>query len=206
MENAAGDIRRRSGQGLAAVTLLAVVLASGCAAADSVQSTATTPPHATASSAAQATIGTFALTTAWPDNGVIPVEYGCNGARHSPPIAWNGAPAGTAELVLIMVDYGASITHWVVVGFPGASGGSLPEGFAQAPTGPAQSYTYLAPCPGAGVQDEYIITLYALSSPLAAGNLSHMAPEVRQAAVLDAINGHELAEAAVAGFFSGGPG
>lgn len=69
-------IRRGSTSGFAAGALLVVVMASGCSTAGSAATTATRRPSAAASvAAAPATVGTFELTTAWPDTGGHYVEH-----------------------------------------------------------------------------------------------------------------------------------
>ena len=190
-------ITRRSTRGLAAVTLLAVVFVSGCTTAASSPSPSAAP---SVSATSVPTIGTFEATTAWPDNRFIPKKYTCEGDRVSPPITWTGAPSGTAEFVLIMEVSGTGNVSWVAVGIPGGSSGSLPEAFRGSTTGPVRS-SYQAPCPAPGQQQEYILTLYALSSPLAAGDLSHVALEVLPTTLRDAMSGHELAEATVTGWY-----
>jgi phosphatidylethanolamine-binding protein (PEBP) family uncharacterized protein len=196
---AASGITRRSAGWLSVVSLLAIVFTSGCTAAASPQTPAMSAPGATASPAAPATIGTFEVSTAWPDNGFIPIKNTCEGDRTSPAITWQGAPAGTAEFVLIMETFGGNVS-WVAVGIPGGSSGSLPEGGKGSTGGPVRA-TYQAPCPAPGQQQEYTLTLYALASPLAAGDLSQVAIEMLPPTLRDAMNGHELAEAVVTGWY-----
>ena len=39
--------------------------------------------------------------TAFPNGGVIPKKYTCDGADLSPALSWDDAPAGTQSLALI---------------------------------------------------------------------------------------------------------
>lgn len=60
----------------------------------------------------------------------LPVAYTSEGDDLSPPLAWEGLPDGTKELVLIMDDPDADegvLTHWVVYGI-GPEADELPEG------------------------------------------------------------------------------
>jgi hypothetical protein len=87
-------------------------------------------------------------TTAWTDGGQIPVKYSQAGDELSPPLAWSGAPEGTASFVLIVHDLDAMVNppndytapvrdtndvlHWLVWNIP-ATATSLPEGVPQGP-------------------------------------------------------------------------
>jgi len=115
----------------------------------------------------------FRLTSsAFGDGEQIPGEYTCDGVGVSPPLAWSGAPPGTATLVLIVDDPDAGgFIHWVVVDIPGAPTGSLPEGISQTPEAPLEGRNdfgrigWGGPCPPSG-RHRYVFTLSALSAPL----------------------------------------
>jgi Raf kinase inhibitor-like YbhB/YbcL family protein len=69
------------------------------------------------------------LSPAFPPAGPIPRLYTCDGAGHSPPLRWDGAPDGARTFALIMDDPdapGGTWTHWVVYNLPAAAR-SLPE-------------------------------------------------------------------------------
>jgi Raf kinase inhibitor-like YbhB/YbcL family protein len=73
----------------------------------------------------------FRLTSpAFEHDGEIPSKYTSEGGDVSPPLAWEGLPAGTKELLLILDDPDADegvLTHWLVYGIlPDTDG--LPEG------------------------------------------------------------------------------
>jgi Raf kinase inhibitor-like YbhB/YbcL family protein len=103
--------------------------------------------------------------------GSIPRTYTCDGRDVSPPLAWLGVPAGTAELALLVDDPDAhDFVHWVAAGIQPATTG-LPEaasgtsgvgvegrnGFGRTGWG--------GPCPPSGTH-RYRFRLYAASHPL----------------------------------------
>ena len=111
----------------------------------------------------------FQLTSsAFAEGGDIPAEHTCDGADRSVPLAWSGAPDGTAEFALIMDDPDArGFVHWVVVGIPGTAteiADTLP-GDAREGQGDFGRAGYSGPCPPSGTH-RYAFTLYALSAPL----------------------------------------
>lgn len=116
----------------------------------------------------------FTLTsTAFSDNGQIPKQYSCDGQNFSPPLAWQGIPANTQSLVLIVDDPdapGGLWTHWVLINLPPEIN-QLPENIDQLPGKSFSSQNswgrtgYGGPCPPDG-EHRYVFTLYALSSLL----------------------------------------
>lgn len=59
--------------------------------------------------------------SAFAEGDVIPKEYTGEGADHSPPLTWSGAPAGTKEFALIVHDPDAPVGtwyHWVLYNLP----------------------------------------------------------------------------------------
>src|SRR6478672_10937389 len=74
--------------------------------------------------------------------GEIPSKYTCDGANHSPPLEWSGAPDGTKSFALIIDDPDApdpkapkmTWVHWVLYDIPAATT-SLPEGVKSLPAG-----------------------------------------------------------------------
>ena len=97
----------------------------------------------------------------------------CGGQNVSPGLAWTAPPAGTASLVLTVIDVDAKPSfwsHWIVVGLPLGTT-SLPRGDAALPAG-AHAVTanfgdsaYDGPCPpaGSGVH-HYQISIWAMPS------------------------------------------
>ena len=108
--------------------------------------------------------------SAFSADGAIPNRHTCDGADISPPLAWTGAPDGTAAYALIVDDPDArGWIHWLATDLAvdppaldeGASGSSAgTEGrndFGR--TG------YGGPCPPSG-SHRYRFEVFALSEPL----------------------------------------
>lgn len=121
------------------------------------------------------TASTLRLTSpAFGEGQSIPPEYTCVGDDVSPPLAWTGVPAGTAELALVVRDPDADgFVHWVITGLPPNIGG-LARG-----NPPSQAVEVLndfgrkgwsGPCPPSGTHN-YDFRIYALAQPsgIAAG-------------------------------------
>ena len=136
----------------------------------------------------------------------IPREYTCDGSDISPPLAWNNAPAETKSFVLIADDPDAPVgtwVHWVYYDIP-QSVMELPESFPpdeRPETGGAQGITdfkrigYGGPCPPGGTH-RYFFKLYALDTMLG------LDPGASKRQVLQAAEGHVLAEAQLMGTYS----
>lgn len=130
----------------------------------------------------------LALTsTAFAQNGTIPVQYTCDanqasgffgayGTGEFPPLAWSNVPAGTQSFALVVNDVSASFVHGVFANIPAATT-SLPGnwvGSGAAPTAVVgvNDFTapfivdqrYGGPCPPAEHTYEY--KLYALNDTL----------------------------------------
>ncbi|HZA29947.1 MAG TPA: YbhB/YbcL family Raf kinase inhibitor-like protein [Propionibacteriaceae bacterium] len=108
---------------------------------------------------------------AFADGQSIPARFTCDGDGQPPPLAWDGVPAGTAALALVVDDPDAprgTFVHWVVLDMPGDAteldGSSLPSGAIQA-TNSADRASYSPPCPPSGTH-HYRFTVYALSAPI----------------------------------------
>jgi Raf kinase inhibitor-like YbhB/YbcL family protein len=128
----------------------------------------------------------------------------CGGGNVSPPLAWSGAPAGTPSFAVVMIDpdggKGLGSVHWVAYGID-PSVTSLAEGEGGVPSqkcvggNNGASMVYRGPCPPAGDQPHhYVIGVYALD--LAPNALQ---PGLTRDAFLEAIRGHNLAEASIVG-------
>jgi Raf kinase inhibitor-like YbhB/YbcL family protein len=102
---------------------------------------------------------------AFSEGGTIPGRHTCDGADVSPPLAWSGAPEGTAAYALIVDDPDArGWIHWLAADLEVtelAEGGALGiEGrndFGRTGWG--------GPCPPSGTH-RYVFTVHALSEPL----------------------------------------
>jgi len=149
--------------------------------------------------------------TAFSDKGEIPQRYTCDGQDVSPPLAWSGVPRGTQSLVLIVDDPDApdpaapkrTWVHWVLYNLPDDAR-SLPEavpsdadltGGGQHGENSWRRLGYGGPCPPSGTH-RYFFKLYALDTVL---DLSAGADKKQ---VLQAMEGHVLAEAELMGTYS----
>lgn len=158
-----------------------------------------TLPVATSTSAAT----TFTLTSSAFANGeAIPEIYTCSGKSKSPALAWGEPPAGTQTFALIVDDPDASgFTHWVIYNIPAdrrelpeaiETGQELNDGIYQGLSGGAV-FGYVGPCPPA--LHHYVFRLYALDIQL------KKEQGVGKKLLLDAIQGHILAQAKLTGTF-----
>ena len=106
---------------------------------------------------------------AFKHNGYIPEVCTCDGKDKSPALKWQGVPAGTKSLALIMDDPDAPMgtwDHWILFNLPpdtsellkGVS--KLPEG-AHEGTNSWNKTGYGGPCPP-DKEHRYFFKLYAL--------------------------------------------
>ncbi len=140
----------------------------------------------------------------------IPARYTCDGANVSPPLEWSAVPGGTQSLALIVEDPDApdpeapttTWIHWILYNIPPAFG-ALPEDLARhgVPPGALEGLNdwkktgYGGPCPPVGTH-RYFHRLYALGAVL---------PDLhgpRKPALLQAMRGKVLAEAALIGTYA----
>jgi Raf kinase inhibitor-like YbhB/YbcL family protein len=139
----------------------------------------------------------FELTSpAFAAGAEIPRTYTCDGEDVSPPLAWIGAPEGTAALALIVDDPDArGWIHWVLFDLDPVQSGGLAEGLSSSPDAPSQGTNdfgrlgWGGPCPPSGTH-RYRFTLFALNGPL------ELPGAPKAADVRAAIEGHviDLAE------------
>lgn len=140
----------------------------------------------------------------------IPTAHTGDGADSSPPLSWSGIPEGTRELALICDDPDAPTedpwVHWVIYKLP-ATATSLPANVPAAesletPAGARQGrnsfgntgYGGPAPPKGHGVH-HYHFKLYALDAEL------ELAPGATKEQLLDAMQGHVLAQGELVGTY-----
>ena len=126
-----------------------------------------------------AVVQKFELTsTAFVNGGKIPVEYTRDGGDISPPLAWNGAPAGTKSFLINYEDIGAPtpdglFIHWFIINIPASTNyllAGLPRLEAlSTPAGAVQGVNgfnqigYGGPSPPAGSgPHRYVFTLHAM--------------------------------------------
>jgi Raf kinase inhibitor-like YbhB/YbcL family protein len=143
------------------------------------------------------------------NNSQIPARYTCDGMNISPPLHWNGIPAATKSLALIIDDPDAPDpaapkrvwVHWLLYNIP-ATVSELPEGIALESLPPGtltgrndgKTTTYGGPCPPVGCH-RYFHKLYALDTILP--NLQIP----KKAALLQAMEGHILDYAEIIGLY-----
>ncbi len=172
--------------------------------------------------------GVFAISSSsFGDGAAIPERYSCFGDNASPAVSWSNVPPEAASLLLFTYDpdadmsMGASVSagfvHWIAYNIPpditgfgeGVPAGVLLEGgvmqgsndFARYespgavfPGGaPVKLIGYDGPCPPE--QHDYVIVVYALDSVL------DVPPDATPVEILDAMQGHILAEAQWTGVF-----
>jgi Raf kinase inhibitor-like YbhB/YbcL family protein len=151
---------------------------------------------------------TLTLTSSAFANGeAIPKEYTCDGDDLSPPLAWEGVPAGTKSFALIVDDPDApdpaapkmTWVHWVLYNLP-SSTTQIPAGVKQLPSGTKDGTNdwkrtgYGGPCPPVG-RHRYFHKLYALDVEL---------PDLKKptkAKLEQAMAGHSLAETLLVGTY-----
>jgi Raf kinase inhibitor-like YbhB/YbcL family protein len=157
----------------------------------------------------------FTLTsTAFKDGEPIPKKYSGEGEDVSPPLAWKDVPAGTQEFALICDDPDARSknpwVHWVIYGI-GPEVRALPEnltsnvGELSEPLAARQGENFFdegntigwrGPMPPAGRgTHHYNFKLYALDQRL------DLPPKATKPQLLEAMQGHILAEALLIGTY-----
>lgn len=142
----------------------------------------------------------------------IPKKYSCDGESISPPLTWAGIPDSAKSLVLISDDPDAPMgtwVHWVVYDIPATITG-FPENIPQVKNladikgkelagkqgkNSGGKIGYYPPCPPSGTH-RYFFKLYALDTML---EMKHGATK---SDVLEAMEGHVLAEAELMGLYS----
>lgn len=143
------------------------------------------------------------LSSAFEEGGMIPRQYTCDGQDISPDLSWSAVPEGTQSVALIMDDPDApsgTFVHWVLYGLP-AERHELTQSMPHDKTlasGARQGINdfgkigYGGPCPPSGTH-RYYFTLYALDTDL------DLPPGASKAELLDAMEGHILAEGQIMG-------
>lgn len=166
---------------------------------------------------APARAGGFTLTSAaFSDGDYLANEqvfagFGCKGGNISPPLAWEGAPAGTKSFAVTVFDpdapTGSGWWHWVVVNLPpetralprgagSADGAGLPKGAVQVRTD-FGAPGYGGPCPPPGDHPHrYLFTVYALDVPAL-----DVTPQSSPALVGFYLHFHTLAKASLMGLY-----
>jgi Raf kinase inhibitor-like YbhB/YbcL family protein len=141
--------------------------------------------------------------SAFSEGEMIPTGYTCDGPDVSPDLAWTGVPETTQSLALICDDPDAPMgtwVHWVLFNIPPGARG-LPgeispdaalENGARHGTNDFGRLGYGGPCPPGGTH-RYFFKLYALDTEL------DLASGITKAQLIEAMEGHILAEAQLMG-------
>jgi Raf kinase inhibitor-like YbhB/YbcL family protein len=181
------------------IFILAVTLLTACAAPAATPGASTAINIGSGKKATPTLAIDFILTS--PDigpDGLLPMEYTCDGAASTLALAWSGAPAGTTSYAVIM-HHEASPTdihwYWVVYDIP-VDVTSLPKnmhGIGTLGNNSVNGRTdYTPPCSKGPGPKVYNYTVYALS---AEPQLSVPSSQVTRAVLLDAIKDITLASA-----------
>ena len=105
--------------------------------------------------------------TAFDEGAAIPSDHGCDGSDVSPPLAWAGAPDGTAAFAIVVDDPDArGFVHWLAADIP-ADTTAIDQGEAAGTQGSNDfgRSGYGGPCPPSG-SHRYVFTVHALSETL----------------------------------------
>ncbi|HYJ45195.1 MAG TPA: YbhB/YbcL family Raf kinase inhibitor-like protein [Pyrinomonadaceae bacterium] len=143
------------------------------------------------------------MSKAFAEGGMIPKDYTCDGANHSPPLAWDSAPEGTQSFALIVDDPdapGQTWVHWVAFNIPAkarelsenVAAGDAFNGSGRQGTNDFKKPGYGGPCPPSGAH-RYYFHLYALNTELALDS------SATKDQLLKAMENHVLAEGELMG-------
>ncbi|MEA3207695.1 MAG: hypothetical protein QOE70_752 [Chthoniobacter sp.] len=132
------------------------------------------------------------------DGGALPVDYTGDGSAATLPLEWSGAPAGTRSYALIMHHLdpeGKTKWYWTLYNLP-ADLTALPRNVkgvgALGSNSVNREIGYAPPHSKGPGPKTYVLTLYALSAPLA---IDRPAPEVSREVLLAAMKDKLLASA-----------
>lgn len=138
------------------VVLLSALALTGCGSSGPAKI-----PHTSISFKSPAIVGT-----------AIPARYTCDGQDISPPFEWGAVPAGTRELVILLLGIVPSFTpgkytvatDWGIAGLNPAlhklAAGQVPPGAHLGRTAEGSSHYTL--CPSKGVTANYQFSVYAV--------------------------------------------
>jgi Raf kinase inhibitor-like YbhB/YbcL family protein len=147
---------------------------------------------------------TDVVTAPWEDGAVIDARYTCDGLNVAPALSWTPAPLGTAEIAITLEDLDApTFVHWIIAGLApdtvSLAEGIVPIGAYEATNG-LGDIGYTGPCPPAGEEHLYLITVHYLGVPT--GLLDGVPGDELFSSIVTA----EAATAEVTGTYSRGEG
>ncbi|MEZ5286095.1 MAG: YbhB/YbcL family Raf kinase inhibitor-like protein [Vicinamibacterales bacterium] len=148
---------------------------------------------------------------------MIPAEYTADGRNISPPLQWSGAPPGTKEFAVVCFDPDVPVpqgfVHWVLYKIPGAATGvpedvpfddsrPMPSAIAGAVQGTSgfRRPIYRGPAPPPGKPHHYHFAVYALDAVL------DLRPGLTRAELMEAIDGHVVAQGELVALYERKPG
>jgi Raf kinase inhibitor-like YbhB/YbcL family protein len=141
--------------------------------------------------------------SAFSEDTMIPTRYTCDGPDVSPDLAWSGVPDTAQSLALVCDDPDAPMgtwVHWVLFNIPAGTSGlpaeippdAVLENGGRHGTNDFGRLGYGGPCPPGGTH-RYFFKLYALDTE------PDLASGITKAQLLEAMEGHILAEAQLMG-------
>lgn len=139
------------------------------------------------------------VSTAFKHNGEIPQKYTCDGEDINPSLQISGFPPETRSLALIVDDPDAPAgtwVHWVVYDIP-TDKSDIAENTVPGKEGinDFKKQNYGGPCPPSGTH-RYFFKAYALDQQL------DLQEGITKQELLDAMQGHILAEAELIGTYA----
>jgi Raf kinase inhibitor-like YbhB/YbcL family protein len=191
---------------LVEITVTVSLLLSACTAGTATQLVESTVPASPGG--IEPSLSIELTSTAFKYGEPIPQKFTCDGEDVSPPLTWGRPPSGTQSLALIMDDPDAPVgtwDHWLLFNIP-AGMRELQENLPV--TGknvdPEAIYVgsnswgrpdYGGPCPPSGTH-RYFLKLYALATSI------NLLPGAKKQELLNAMEGHILAETELMGTYS----
>lgn len=193
---------------LAAIILISLLISSGCSSAapslpvaispSSGQSGFTKAPSPVPSAISPPLESFLLHVDSLAPGSVLPEVNSCEGESESPALSWDGIPAGTKSLVLILDDPdapGGIFTHWIVYNIPvdarsipaGQTARKVLENGAQQGDSTARSRGYYPPCPPVGTTHRYLFRLYAVDMDITQ-------PTADRESIDWALQGHTIAK------------
>jgi hypothetical protein len=139
--------------------------------------------------------------TAFKDGQPIPTIYTCDGANHSPPLAWGEPPQGTKSFALTIDDPdapGGTFRHWAVFDIP-ANARSMAAGekIGTQATNDKDGLGYTGPCPPKGnPPHRYHFRLFALDV-----DRLGLSPTAKVKDIEDAAAKHTIAQGELVGTY-----
>ena len=144
----------------------------------------------------------FMMTSsAFANNGNIPLKYTCDGQDVNPPLSISGIPPSAQTMALVVDDPdapGETFDHWVMWNISLLSDiaeNSVPAGAVQGVNGFGEN-KYAGPCPPIGETHRYRFKLYALDDFL------NLASTSDAAALKGAMAGHVIRQANLTGLYT----